>query len=325
MDKETVIGQIKTLIQEGRLTKNELMAIYESSLPQQQDHFEQQANISNILYYIGGAIIFVGIGVFVATNWSRLSDLTRILATLGSSIILYLSAALLSRNEKAGKVADAFYFVSGLVAPMGIFITMDIAGIDTGTAGIHTAVAGTLLLINLLSYHIDRRNVFIVFSIITGTWFFFSLTTFLVGGRPFSSWDYIKYRWLIAGITHLCLGNYFAGTEKKHFTRWLYAVGSIEFFTAAFFLGGWTPNQNVLWELLFPGLTFGALFLSVYTKSRSFLICGSFYLMVYIIKITMEYFKTGFGWSLSLIMLGFALIGIGYLAFYLNKKYITAA
>jgi len=79
----------------------------------------------------------------------------------------------------------------------------------------------------------------------------------------------------------------------------------------------------VFWELVFPGLSFGILFLSVYLKTRSFLIFGTLYLMFYILKITNEYFTSGFGWALSLIILGFALIGIGYFAFYLNKKYIS--
>ena len=50
---------------------------------------------------------------------------------------------------------------------------------------------------------------------------------------------------------------------------------------------------------------------------------GLMYLMFYILKITYEYFTSGFGWALSLIIVGFALIGIGYFAFYLNKKYIS--
>ena len=39
-------------------------------------------------------------------------------------------------------------------------------------------------------------------------------------------------------------------------------------------------------------------------------------------KITFEYFTEGLGWPLSLVLVGFALMGIGYMAFYLNKKYM---
>ena len=324
MDKELILKNIATLIQEGQLTKNELLEVYErSARTDKQETLNKQSRISNILYYIGGAIVFLGICIFVGTNWSNLNDGTKILATLGSSIMIYFAGVLLSRYENLQKIADAFYFISGLVAPLGIFVTMHVAGMNTDSAGSHSVVTGILLIVNLLSYYVDRRNVFFIFNVILGTWLFFSLTTFLIGGRPFTNWDFIKYRWLAAGLTHMILGYSLANTNRKALTPYLYGFGVVEFLTATLCLGGWSPNQSVFWELLFPGVSFGILFLSVYLKTRSFLIFGTMFLMFYILKITYEYFTSGFGWALSLIIVGFALIGIGYFAFYLNKKYIS--
>ena len=324
MDKELILKNVEALIQEGQLTMHELLDVYErSSRTDKQETISKQSRISNILYYIGGAIVFLGICIFVGTNWSNLNDVTKILATLGSSVMIYFAAVLLSRYDNLQKISNAFYFISGLVAPLGIFVTMHIAGLNTDSAGSHTVVAGILLIVNLLSYYIDRRNVFFIFNVIFGTWLFFSLTTFLIGGRPFTNWDFIKYRWLAAGLTHMILGYSLVNTNKKALTPYFYGFGVIEFLTAALCLGDWSPNQNVFWELIFPGLSFGVLFLSVYLKARLFLIFGTIYLMIYILKITGEYFTSGFGWALSLIIVGFALMGIGYFAFYLNKKYIS--
>lgn len=324
MDKEFLLKNIATLIQEGQLTKNELLEVYERSIQtDKQETLSKQSHISNILYYIGGAIVFLGICIFVGTNWSNLNDVTKILATLGSSLMMYFAAVLLTRYGNLEKISDAFYFIAGLVAPLGIFVTMRIYGLNTESAGSHSVVAGILLIVNLFSYYLDRRNVFFIFNVILGTWLFFSLTTFLIGGRPFTNWDFIKYRWLVAGLTHMILGYALVNTNRKALTSSLYGFGVIEFLTAALCLGGWSPNQSVFWELIFPGLNFGILFLSVYLKTRSFLIFGTMYLMLYILKITYEYFTSGFGWALSLIIVGFALIGIGYFAFYLNKKYIS--
>lgn len=324
MDKVHLLKNIETLIQEGQLTKEELLEVYERSTRRDKEEtLSKQSLISNILYYIGGGIVFLGICIFVGTNWSSLTDVTKILATLGSSIGLYFSAVLLSRYGNFQKICDAFYFIAGLVAPVGIFVTMHIARLDTESAGSHSVVAGILLVVNLLFYYIDRRNVFFIFNVIFGTWLFFGLTTCLIGGRPFTDWDFIQYRWLAAGLTHMILGYALVNSNRKSLTPYLYGFGVVEFLTAALCLGDWTPHQNVFWELMFPGLSFGILFLSVYLKTRSFLIFGTLYLMVYILKITNEYFTSGFGWALSLIVVGFALIGVGYFAFYLNKKYIS--
>lgn len=324
MDKQSLIENLQSSIKAGTFTKEELLAVYEKAI--QTDTGEtmlRQSKISNVLYFIGGTIVFLGICIFVGSNWSSLSDLTKILATLGSSVAVYAMAALLSRYENFDKVAEALYFISGLVAPWGIMTTMHVAKVDTGAVSTHTIIAGILFTVYLLSYFMDRRNVFFIFSTIFGTWLFFCLTTLMVNGRPFEDWDFIKYRWLAAGLTHMILGYALVNTDRKVMTPWLYGVGVVEFLTAAICLGGPAPSHNPIWEILFPGFVFGILFLSVYLRSRAFLVFGTIYLMAYILKITDEYFRSGFGWALSLIFMGFALIAIGYGAFYLNKKYIS--
>ena len=324
MNKENILKSVETLVKEGQLTKEELLGVYDRSIStDKQETLNKQSRISNILYYIGGGIVFLGVCIFIGTNWSELNDLTKIIATLGTSVMMYYSGVLLTRYKNLERICDAFYFLAALVAPLGIFVTMDIAGIDTGTAGCHTVIAAILLVVNLVSYNIDKRNVFFVFSVIFGSWLFFSLTIFMIGGRPFSDWNFVKYRWLVAGLSHMILGYALRDTDKKGLTRYLYGFGVVEFLTAALCLGGYTPNQNVFWELIFPGLTFGIIFLSVYLRSRSFLIFGTLYLMFYLFKITGEYFTSGFGWAFSLIIVGFALMGIGYFALYVNKKYIS--
>jgi hypothetical protein len=46
-------------------------------------------------------------------------------------------------------------------------------------------------------------------------------------------------------------------------------------------------------------------------------------MMAYIMKITSEYFTQGLGWPMALIIAGLGVMGTGYLAFYLNKKYVS--
>lgn len=324
MDKQSLIENLQSSIKAGTFTKEELLAVYEKATQTDAgETMSRQSKISNVLYFIGGTIVFLGICIFVGSNWSSLSDLTKILSTLGSCIAIYAMAALLSRYENLDKVAEALYFISGLVAPFGIFTTMDIAKVDVSTAATHTIVSGILFLVFLMSYFMERRNVFFIFSTLFGTWLFFCLTTMMVNGRPFENWNFIKYRWLATGLTHMILGYALVNTERKVMTPALYGVGVVEFLTAAICLGGPAPNYNPMWEIFFPGFVFGILFLSVYLRSRAFLVFGTIYLMAYILKITSEYFTSGFGWALSLIFMGFALIAIGYGAFYLNKKYIS--
>ncbi len=323
MDKTIILKNVGDLVQRGELTKSELLEVYERSIQGDTgETMNRQSRISNILYVIGGMVVFLGIWILIGTNWNQLSDVTKILVTLGSAVMLYVSGYLLSRYENLEKISDAFYFVSNLILPLGIFVTMNVAKMDTSSAASHVLAGGIVFAVNLLSYYWYRRNVFLIFNVIFGTWLFFSLTTYLVGGRPFADWTYISYRWLAIGLTHMILGYALVNSDRNALTPALYCFGVIEFLTAALCLGKWSPDQNLFWELIYPGLVFGILFLSVYLKSRAFLVFGTLYLVAFVLKITGEYFTSGFGWALSLVIVGFCLMAIGYGAFYINKKYI---
>jgi len=49
---------------------------------------------------------------------------------------------------------------------------------------------------------------------------------------------------------------------------------------------------------------------------------GTIFLMAYILKITSEYFSTGLGWPIALVIAGLAMIGVGFMSFSIKKKYL---
>lgn len=147
----------------------------------------------------------------------------------------------------------------------------------------------------------------------------------MVGGGPyFDDWKFHEYRVLVASIAYMLLGYAFSKNERAPLQGFLYSFGILGFLGAALTLGGWEPNQNVFWELIYPGFVFGALFLSVHVKSNAFLTLGTLFLMAYILKITSEYFSSGLGWPLALVIAGLAMIGVGYMSLSLKKKYLSA-
>jgi hypothetical protein len=70
-------------------------------------------------------------------------------------------------------------------------------------------------------------------------------------------------------------------------------------------------------------VVFGMIFLSVYVKSKAFLVFGTIFLIVYILKLTGEYFTSGLGWPLALVVAGLVIMVVGYYAVKINKQYLT--
>lgn len=322
MEKSELLQGIQQLAAEGTVTSDELLAAYnQGSL----DHpAARRLNIGNIMYYLGGAIVFIGIAVLVSGGWSDFSPFTRILVTLGSGVAAYIAGLLFSQQEKHDGISQAFYLISALVIPVGLYVVFDNAGFAVYTNAMQTLIAFILVCVYGLSAYLFRKTIFTIFTIIFSTSLFFALTSLIVGASPIFNQNLELYQTLAAGLSYMFLGYHFSkGTQQEALSGWLYGFGSLGFLGAALALGGWSPAQNAFWELVYPLLVFGIIFLSVYVKSRAFLIWGSLFLMGYILKITGEYFSQGLGWPLALVLAGLLLIAVGYYSAFLNKKYIS--
>ncbi|MDB4939844.1 MAG: hypothetical protein JWO40_269 [Candidatus Doudnabacteria bacterium] len=327
--KEEALAYVKSLAEQQLVTREELIASYNLGLPSgiatgDGIALKKQVGMSEIISYIGGAIVFLGIAISLEQNWSALSFFTKILATLGVSIAAYILGVVLIKKEKTEITGTVFLLVAALVGPIGIGVLLDNMGFDMSTSGSQSVNSGILLIIFLSSYFIFKKNVFTLFSILFGTWFYFAITNFLVFNvGSFEYWSFIEYRLLVLGLAYMLLGHGFLKGEHASLSGFLYGFGVFGFLAAGLGLGNWEPHQNILWEIIYPGLVFGILFVSVYLKNKAFLIWGTIFLMIYILKITSEYFSSNLGWSLALVIAGLAMIGVGYFSVSLKRKYFV--
>ncbi|MBI2334817.1 hypothetical protein HYU96_03360 [Candidatus Daviesbacteria bacterium] len=324
MDKNQILQLIKTASSQKLISREELEVAYEEGMDIKRDYATtHHLSIIEVLYYIGGFIVFLGIAILIFQNWFTLNTFARLLATLGAGIAAYIVGVVFGRSKKLDPVGQAFHLIAALVMPIGLFVLLDTLNLKISSSANQTLLSAILFLAYIVSYFIYKKTIFIIFSIIFGTWLFFAFTNFLIGNNPLlKSFKLNEYKVLLTGLTYALLGYFFSKTENKRLSSPLYGFGVLGFLGAALALGGWSPQQNIFWELVFPGIVFGVIFLSVYLRSTSFLTFGTIYLMAYILKITSEYFSKSLGWPLSLVLAGLGLILIGFVAFNIHKKYL---
>lgn len=322
--KEEAKRYIEDLSARGILSREEVLSAYDEARANYGVAALRKLNISDILSYLGGAIVFLGISILVWQNWDSFNTLTKIFITFGSGAAAYVVGMLFGRDEETEGVSSAFYLISALLMPTGLGVIFENAGFDVGEPAIQALVASILLSIYLPSYFVFRKTLFIFFSIIFGSWLFFALTDWVFAtGLPYESWRFYAYRFMVLGISYMLLGYNFSRMTLAPLTGFLYNFGLLAFFGSALALTEWRSSYGLVWELIFPILIFGAIFLSVRLKAKSFLVWGTIFLMIYILKITSEYFANTIGWPLSLIFAGMALIGIGYTSVSVKKKYLS--
>ncbi|MBX4205418.1 MAG: hypothetical protein KW788_04550 [Candidatus Doudnabacteria bacterium] len=326
MDREQLLTELRQAAASGLITQADVSGVFgvESQVPvQNPDVTSRKLNLSHIFYYIGAAIVFLGLCIFVFQNWEMLNFPARILVTLGAGIAAYIVGMSFSFSEKFKEVALAFFLISATIMPIGLGVMLDNSGFQLDTAQVQAVIAGVMFVVFLTSFFIKPNSLFVLLDIIFGTWLFFALTSTLVGNSGYYfDWRFAEYRWLLVGLSFMLLGYSFLGTLRASLAGVLNAFGTLAFLGAALALGGWSPGQNAIWEIIFPALVFGVIVLSVYLKSRAYLTFGSIFLMIYILKITSEYFSTGFGWPIALIIAGLGLIAVGYFALQIKKKYL---
>lgn len=323
MQKAELLSRVSEGAQRGEVSQEELLAAYQSGLSAQSDKIlSQKVSLSEIFYYLGGMIVFLGIVISVSQNYSR--DLTsQLWLTLGVMIVTAVVGWGLILQRPTEHLGSAFFFISALLGPVAGFLVTRSLGYDFGSSGVQSVVSLILLSWFLLHFIVLRKTLFVIFSIIFGTWLLYSLIGLTMGSDEllYHGEVFFEYRVLILSVIWLYLGYVFSRGQRTAVSGFLYGFGIVVFLGAALALGGWEPRQNLGWEIAFPFLVFGAISLSLKIHSRAFLTFGTLYLMAYIIKITSEYFSDGVGWPLALMFAGILLMAVGWVYLYVGKKY----
>jgi len=325
MNKEEFLKELSARLVSGELSQKEVLQVASTDPGSNDDTaISLTSRLSAVLYFIGGGVVFLGLVFLIVQQWTHFGTGMKIFVTLGAGLAAFVTGVLLSSQQQLGAAGPAFFLVSALLLPAGLFVTYDEAGLDVGKITAQIQIAGILFAAFAGVYAVIRKNVLLTFTIIFGSCLFFAVTDYMVSGAPLlDDWEFAAYRILLTGLAYMLLGYSFVGTERQALTSWLYGFGVVGFLGAGLALGEWKPNQNVFWEAIYPGLVFGIIFLSTHVKSRILLVFGSLALGVYLTKITAEYFSDSLGWAFSLVLVGFMLMGIAYLAVRVNRQYVT--
>lgn len=324
MTREELLAQVRLRMARGEITRADVLAtLAVAPLPQGTTTAGRRFAVSNVLYCVGGLVVFLGIIILVFQNWEFLPSIVRIFVTLGVAIAALIAGTLLGTNEKLRTVSAVFYLLSAVLAPLGFSVTLNEVGISWWAAGWQTVQAGVLAAAFLVARLALRQYLFTFFTIVFGTWFYYALIAWLLTNLGSRTAELVyEYATLLLGIAYVLLGSALTRTRERFYTDLLYLAGLLTFFGAAFALSGFSAGEHPLWETLLPLLALGAVFASIPLKSRIFLFVGGLALAADVVKLTSVYFAGTLGWPLVLVVAGLGLIVVGYVTFALNQRYL---
>jgi len=320
-----VLADLSNLVKADLIIKDQILNIFgetQTASVITSQPLLPKINLKRILYYIGGLIVLLGIVIFIAQFWDTISQVSKTILALGSAVSAYAIGYYFFVNTPSKDFGHAFMVISVGLFPLGIGTALDTIGISATKSGGVSVNSAVLFMIFYTSYSVLKAPIFLPFSIMAASTLFFSFTTFLfkdIGTIP----HFYEYRVLVLGIAYLSFGYYFSQTNRKFMTNLMYFFGLLMFLGAALALQGFHPrNVNVFWQLVYPFLLVLAFWGSIKLQSKVFLIMATLFTFGEILKLTSEYFSKSIGWPISLIFAGLVIMGIGYMSFELNKRFL---
>jgi hypothetical protein len=334
MDKQQVISFIEGQIKIGAITKADLLAMAGGDVGVTQavpvatavenpvaTEDNAPRNLIHTFYGIGAIIALIGVVILVGQNWTEIGFVGRVLVTLGISFVTYAAGLILAGPEQKA-ISQVMFTISAALAPLGSYVLLSEANVDF-TWVVQIVTAGLLTILFGTALFISKRNILVLITIGYATWAYYAMIFKFFDGLY--SADLFKFASMLLGASYILIAYGYGSSssadqsdekERKTIQDAVYGFGTL------FVLGAGILVGNIF-DMVYIAFIFAAFYGSVYLKSRSMLVIGAFYLMAHIIKLTSKYFIDSIGWPIALILVGFLVIGIGYLTFYLNKKFIS--
>lgn len=323
MDKEELLQELSLKISVGEISREEVISrLNLTSVPQRESEEGAKklphSSVTKMLYVLGAAVVIIGIVIFVTQIWEDIGSFVRISITLGLGLLIAAIGSVLLKQKPEDNIGPVFHFIGGMLIPGGAMVTLSELNVDLVSLWPVAITFGVIFVFYLLLNAIHKHAVLTFFAIANGTAFIYLLVGAIVKGLHYRYEDLYAYLTMVIGASYLLLAHAFHDGWNRKLISILYFFGITGFLGAALT----QVPDSVLWELLYFPIVLGGFFLSVYMKSRSILVMSTLFLIAHVSYITSEYFANSVGWPISLVMLGFVFIGLGYASLTISKKYI---
>ena len=268
--------------------------------------------VTRLLYIIGGIFITLGLFYFVSQIWDDLNSASRILISLGLGISFAGAGSVFMLRVPERELGSVFHAIGRFMVSGGVLVTLDEMGVALDANWSITITIGTVFLFYLLLTLLHQRVVLNFFAFLNGTAFAYLL--------PDANGAISDHLTMCLGASYLLFAHQLRQGWNERLIPLLLFFSTFGFYGAAFS----QIRDSLIMEMLYPFLAFGGLVLAAsIIKSRIMLVLCAFAIIAYIAYFTAEYFADSLGWPISLILLGFVIIGIGYLSISLNRKYLV--
>ena len=306
--RETALSQISALAREHNLTADDIAA---QLIRDGAKTPEGQANmLVRLLSYLGGLLVFCGIGFFISLQWDALDSLSRVIITFGPGLIALILAVATVRDERYVRASTPLFLIAAFMQPLGFFVFLSeyFTGNDTPLAAM--IVFGPMFIQMAALFWSLKRTSLAFFALSFAFLFFWALME-----KIGMDGDVIATG---LGLSGLLVSAAVNRTPHRAFVPFSYLV-----FAACLAGGMFALLEGSIADVLLLAVAYLLIFASVRAQSRALLFAGVVTTLAYLCYFTDRYFAETIGWPIALIVLGLVMIGLSAYAVKLGKSIKT--
>lgn len=323
MNKEALLQELSDKMSAGEISREEVvrrLKLTSATKAKAGAKDSSGFSVTKMLYVLGATIVVIGITFFVYQIWNDIGSIGRILVTLGLGLLTTAMGSILLKDKPQDAIGSVFHFIGGMLTPGGAVVTLSELSVEPTSLWPVAITFGVITLFYVLLNFVHKTAVLTFFTIANCTAFVYLVMEAVIVNEPFyEHGDLYAYLTMAVGVSYLLLAHAFRGGWNSKLIGVLYFFGITGFLGAAYS----QVFDSLPWQLIYFLLVLGGLALSVFTRSRSILVMSTIFLIAHVSYITGEYFADSIGWPISLVILGFIFIGLGYASITINKKYIA--
>jgi hypothetical protein len=305
--QQQALKDIKKIADENNLTLADISKAFETT--GEKSSGGSMIEASELLAYMGGILIFAGIGIYTTLFWPDLSTFARIALTFGSGFSCYCVALGLSQSLQQTKAIHALFFMGALLETTGLYVFLNEVFVTSSDAHLATLfVFGVMFVQQFATFWGLRLNLLLFFALFFGWGFFYTLFDYMA-----INMDFIL---IGLGISLFCI------TYALNSMNYQPALGFWYFIATSMILSGaydWFYKKP--FEIAFVGLCTFMIYLSTLVKSKAVLFASTIALLGYIGYYTVMHFVDSIGWPIALILIGICFIFLSGLALKLQKRF----
>ena len=303
------LEQITDLIREHRLSREELVALYNNQTTARGVKNEETGSfLQRVLIYIGGVFVFMGLCVYIGMIWDDLGSLARVVISLGSGFVAFLIGLFAMGDPKFTRAATPLFLIAAALEPTGLFVFMDEYLPKSGeVAKAATFVFAFMTIQMSVAFALSQRTALLFFT----TFFFYAALYSIMSWFNFDAPEGP----MVLGLSGLITAWSISRTSHGAIAPFFYFISATLTAAASFDMFGNSPYDSLL-----IGVSAALIYLSTLAASRTLLTVGVISLLAYLGYYTDEYFADMVSWPVALIVMGLLMMGISVFAVKLGKK-----